>query len=466
MGARALGVGVDDPRGLTVTGGLPYAGGPGNDYTTHGIASMVTRLRASGGVGLCTGLGGWATKHAAGVYAAAPGPGVPPRRHRRTPGGDRRRSPSARRHGRGRRRGDGRRPHRPARQRRRGDRGPGDRPARRRPPGVRRLRARAAPLAGRRAARRPPGPARAERGPAHLRRPRLTPRAERVPPTRRTMTDQPSVYQQVFGVPAPAATTAFAEVSRERVIDGLWERGGIGRRDRRLLTLAVVASSPNDAALEAHLDGALRSGDLTPAELDEVAVHLAHYAGWPVGARLSAAVQAAVERSAVGVAARATGRRGRRRRPRRRRGPRPGRRRRGRDRARRPARDGRGDRGRGGRRVARRTRRDVRGRGHRRPGRRPGARRRRRARTSGPARDRAARPLDRVRGDRRAGGRAGGGVGTRAARRGPVPAGRAGFGARRAGGRRRRRRRRGRARSSGPWPATSTTSGRSARAWS
>lgn len=72
MGARALGVEVDDPRGLTVTGGLPYAGGPGNDYTTHGIASMVARLRASGGVGLCTGLGGWATKHAAGVYAAAP----------------------------------------------------------------------------------------------------------------------------------------------------------------------------------------------------------------------------------------------------------------------------------------------------------------------------------------------------------------------------------------------------------
>lgn len=111
------------------------------------------------------------------------------------------------------------------------------------------------------------------------------------------MTDQPSVYQQVFGVPAPAATTAFAEVSQERVIDGLWARGGIGRRDRRLLTLAVVASSPNDVALEAHLDGALRSGDLTAAELDEVAVHLAHYAGWPVGARLSAAVQAAAERS-------------------------------------------------------------------------------------------------------------------------------------------------------------------------
>jgi acetyl-CoA C-acetyltransferase len=72
MASRALGVGVDDPRGLTVTGGLPYFGGPGNNYTTHAIATMVDRLRATGGLGVCTGLGGWATKHAVGVYAADP----------------------------------------------------------------------------------------------------------------------------------------------------------------------------------------------------------------------------------------------------------------------------------------------------------------------------------------------------------------------------------------------------------
>lgn len=72
MAARALGVDLLDRRGLTVTGGLPYAGGPGNNYTTHGIATMVERLRADGGVGVCTGLGGWATKHAVGIYGARP----------------------------------------------------------------------------------------------------------------------------------------------------------------------------------------------------------------------------------------------------------------------------------------------------------------------------------------------------------------------------------------------------------
>ena len=64
----------DDPaRPLTLTGGLTFGGGPGNNYTTHGIAAMVTALRADpGAVGLVTGLGWYATKHAVGVLASRP----------------------------------------------------------------------------------------------------------------------------------------------------------------------------------------------------------------------------------------------------------------------------------------------------------------------------------------------------------------------------------------------------------
>jgi acetyl-CoA C-acetyltransferase len=57
-----------------VTGGLPYFGGPGNNYTTHGIATLTDLLREQGGTGLATGLGWFATKHAAGVYGASPPP--------------------------------------------------------------------------------------------------------------------------------------------------------------------------------------------------------------------------------------------------------------------------------------------------------------------------------------------------------------------------------------------------------
>jgi acetyl-CoA C-acetyltransferase len=74
MAANELGLPIDDPgRPLTLTGGLTFAGGPGNNYVSHSIASAVTRLRETpDSVGLVTGLGWYATKHAIGVYASRP----------------------------------------------------------------------------------------------------------------------------------------------------------------------------------------------------------------------------------------------------------------------------------------------------------------------------------------------------------------------------------------------------------
>jgi acetyl-CoA C-acetyltransferase len=77
MAMEAFALTKDDPRGFTVTGGLPYHGGPGNNYTTHAIAAMAERLRdskESKAIGLVTGLGWYATKHSVGIYANAPSP--------------------------------------------------------------------------------------------------------------------------------------------------------------------------------------------------------------------------------------------------------------------------------------------------------------------------------------------------------------------------------------------------------
>ncbi len=68
----ALSLDDDDPRGVTVTGGLPYAGGPASNYVTHSLAAMVERLRGDQGkIGMVTGLGWFFTKHSAGIYSAA-----------------------------------------------------------------------------------------------------------------------------------------------------------------------------------------------------------------------------------------------------------------------------------------------------------------------------------------------------------------------------------------------------------
>ncbi len=74
VAAAEFGLPLDDEaRPLTVTGGLTFAGGPGNNYVTHSIAAMADRLRGDPGTyGLCTANGWYLTKHAAGIYSTTP----------------------------------------------------------------------------------------------------------------------------------------------------------------------------------------------------------------------------------------------------------------------------------------------------------------------------------------------------------------------------------------------------------
>jgi acetyl-CoA C-acetyltransferase len=74
IAAAELGLPDDDPaRPLTVTGGLTFGGGPGNNYGTHAVASMVQALRSDpGSRGLVTGLGWYVTKHSVGIYGTEP----------------------------------------------------------------------------------------------------------------------------------------------------------------------------------------------------------------------------------------------------------------------------------------------------------------------------------------------------------------------------------------------------------
>jgi acetyl-CoA C-acetyltransferase len=68
-----FGLTADDPRGLTLTGGLPYFGGPGNSYSLHGIAETVAEMRDKpGAFGLVGANGGVMSKYSVGVYSTTP----------------------------------------------------------------------------------------------------------------------------------------------------------------------------------------------------------------------------------------------------------------------------------------------------------------------------------------------------------------------------------------------------------
>ncbi|MFG1378771.1 hypothetical protein [Xanthobacter autotrophicus] len=71
----AFGLSPREPRGLSVTGGLPFFGGPGNNYSMHAIAQMVEHVRkADGRPGFVGANGGYLSKYTVGLYSSAPQP--------------------------------------------------------------------------------------------------------------------------------------------------------------------------------------------------------------------------------------------------------------------------------------------------------------------------------------------------------------------------------------------------------
>ena len=70
---KELSLEKDDKRGLTITGGLPYFGGPGNAYVMNSIATMMDKLRLNPEkFGLATANGWYITKHGAGIFSTKP----------------------------------------------------------------------------------------------------------------------------------------------------------------------------------------------------------------------------------------------------------------------------------------------------------------------------------------------------------------------------------------------------------
>jgi 4-carboxymuconolactone decarboxylase len=67
----------------------------------------------------------------------------------------------------------------------------------------------------------------------------------------------------------------------ERVLFGeVWERPGLSKRDRSLITCATLIALGREKQLVGHLQRALDNG-VTKQEIGEIITHLAFYAGWP-----------------------------------------------------------------------------------------------------------------------------------------------------------------------------------------
>ena len=91
--------------------------------------------------------------------------------------------------------------------------------------------------------------------------------------------------QQLLGDFAPK----LAELTDEVLFADIWKRTELSPRERSLITVAALVANGNTEQLPGHLNRA-RTNGLTEAELAEVMIHLAFYAGWP---RAISAIQVA-----------------------------------------------------------------------------------------------------------------------------------------------------------------------------
>jgi 4-carboxymuconolactone decarboxylase len=92
--------------------------------------------------------------------------------------------------------------------------------------------------------------------------------------------------------------TPYTLETLEHLFAEIWSRPGLSVRDRRLLVVGVTDGLGRADLAETQMVGALRNGEVTPAELGEIVLQLAFYAGWPCGQAMQKAASAAVARVA------------------------------------------------------------------------------------------------------------------------------------------------------------------------
>jgi 4-carboxymuconolactone decarboxylase len=95
-------------------------------------------------------------------------------------------------------------------------------------------------------------------------------------------------YHAVQGHEAPPASTVFRRSAYLDFLFGeIWNRDRhLSRRDRRIISICCCAAVGVESETRDHLAAALRNGELTMEELEELVVHFAVYVGWALGRRL------------------------------------------------------------------------------------------------------------------------------------------------------------------------------------
>lgn len=82
----------------------------------------------------------------------------------------------------------------------------------------------------------------------------------------------------------------LADLTENLLFGQIWERPELSKRDRSMITVAVLTALYRTDQLRGHMIRALNNG-VTEEELKEIVTHVTFYGGWPVGANAAGLVK-------------------------------------------------------------------------------------------------------------------------------------------------------------------------------
>ncbi|MGO8869917.1 MAG: carboxymuconolactone decarboxylase family protein [Acidimicrobiales bacterium] len=93
------------------------------------------------------------------------------------------------------------------------------------------------------------------------------------------------------GIPGP-----YVDVTVDHLFGEIWTRPGLDIRDRRLMTIGVLAALGQSQLVEIQFTSALERGELTEDQVRETVLHLAHYIGWPLSTGVNEVAERVIAR--------------------------------------------------------------------------------------------------------------------------------------------------------------------------
>ncbi len=105
-----------------------------------------------------------------------------------------------------------------------------------------------------------------------------------------------------FSVDPDTIPGRYTAMTVDHLFGSVWTSEELDVRDRRLMTIGVLAALGNSDLLDLQFDCALQRDELTVDQLREVVVHLTHYIGWPMSTGLNETAEKVIARRAKATA--------------------------------------------------------------------------------------------------------------------------------------------------------------------